>query len=52
MDHQSIIIRTPHGRFRGGIYKTTVAPTLTANDWKDNNHVVEMAEQKLFRTLI
>lgn len=38
---KKILIRYPHGYYRGGVWENDYSPTITTSAWEFNNYVLE-----------
>jgi hypothetical protein len=39
---KKIMVRYPHGYYRGGAWENEYSPTLTTSAWEFNNYVLEI----------
>lgn len=43
---KTILIRYPHGYFRGGVWENNYSPSLTTSDWQNNNYILEYVDKE------
>lgn len=44
MKGKVMMLRYPHGYFKGGVVKTEFSPPITISNWEYNNAIVEIVE--------